>query len=69
AQDIIEEEWRAFKIEYNKEYENEIEEQLRFKIFLHNKLLIARHNLKWSAGEVSFNLTVNQFSDLLNHEF
>ncbi|XP_043067950.1 cathepsin L1-like isoform X2 [Drosophila bipectinata] len=69
AQDILEEEWRAFKIEYNKEYQNETEERLRLKIFLHNKLLIARHNLKWAAGEVSFNLTVNQFSDLLNHEF
>lgn len=69
AQDILEEEWMAFKLEYNKEYQDETEEQLRFKIFNYNKLLIARHNLKWAAGKVSFNLAVNKFADLLDHEF
>lgn len=69
AQKILEEEWREFKLEYNKEYQDETEELLRFKIFNHNKLFIARHNLRWAAGEVSFNLAVNKYADILDHEF
>lgn len=46
-----------------------MEELLRFKIFSENSLLIARHNAKYAKGLVSYKLGMNQFGDLLPHEF
>lgn len=46
-----------------------MEELLRFKIFSENSLLIARHNSKYAKGLVSYKLGMNQFGDLLPHEF
>lgn len=46
-----------------------MEELLRFKIFTENSLIIAKHNAKYAKGLVSYKLGMNQFGDLLAHEF
>jgi len=67
--DIIVEEWEAFKIKHGKSYTDKSEENFRIKIFMENKHLIAKHNQRASNGLKSYSLAMNQFGDLLHHEF
>ncbi|XP_049529073.1 procathepsin L-like [Dermacentor silvarum] len=69
SQEILRTQWEAFKSTHNKSYQSNMEELLRFKIFSENSLLIARHNAKYAKGLVSYKLGMNQFGDLLPHEF
>jgi cathepsin L len=56
--------WIKFKNQYNKVY-TRAEESVRFAIFQDNLRAIERHN----AGQHSFRLGVNKFSDMTNTEF
>jgi cathepsin L len=67
--DIIVEEWEAFKVKHGKSYTDKSEENFRLKVFMENKHLIAKHNQKASNGLKSYSLEMNQFGDLLHHEF
>merc|ERR1712126_759464 len=60
--------WELFKTVHKKSYETEAEELLRKEIFLNNVQKVEEHNQKFEAGEVSFKLGVNQFSDLIERE-
>ncbi|KAJ6215615.1 hypothetical protein RDWZM_010115 [Blomia tropicalis] len=66
--EILEEEWNVFKQVYNKSYEKD-ENQFRFKVFMENKHMIARHNQKANAGHKSYKLEINHYGDMLHHEF
>ncbi|KAG8185610.1 hypothetical protein JTE90_023309 [Oedothorax gibbosus] len=66
--DVIKEEWEAFKQQFKKIYE-EVEDAFRLKIFMENKHKIAKHNILVSQGKKSYTLQMNQFGDLLHHEF
>merc|ERR1712126_141846 len=61
--------WELFKTVHKKSYETEAEELLRKEIFLNNVQKVEEHNQKFEAGEVSFKLGVNQFSDLIESEY
>jgi len=67
--DIIVEEWEAFKVKHGKSYTDKSEENFRLKVFMENKHLIAKHNQRASNGLKSYSLAMNQFGDLLHHEF
>jgi len=45
------------------------QEKFRMKIWIENKIAIEKHNQAALRGEHSFHLAMNQFGDLLNHEF
>ncbi|KAH8371531.1 hypothetical protein KR093_007866, partial [Drosophila rubida] len=62
-------EWEDFKLTHAKEYKDESEEQLRWRIFQLNLKQMAIHNERFEAGEETFEMGVNQFSDLLTEEF
>lgn len=66
--DILMEEWNAFKTLYRREYGSD-EEEFRFKVFMENKHLIAKHNQKAVKGQKSYTLEMNHYGDLLHHEF
>jgi len=66
--DVIKEEWEAFKLMFEKVYE-EAEDAFRMKVFMENKHKIAQHNQLFSSGKKSYNLRMNSFGDLLHHEF
>ncbi|XP_030573186.1 cathepsin L1-like [Drosophila novamexicana] len=68
-EDVFEVEWNNFKVDYKKIYQHISEDQLRKQIFKHNKEIIDRHNERYAAGEETFEMGVNQFTDLLSHEF
>jgi len=61
--------WKIFKTSFEKEYESSALESLRKNIFLDNKKIIDEHNERYEAGEVSFEMGINQFSDLTLKEF
>lgn len=69
AEEVIRSEWQAFKTKHGRNYTSAHEELLRFKIFTENSLFIARHNEKYVKGLVSYSLGINQFGDMLHHEF
>jgi len=67
--DVLESEWNNFRKQFRKNYENEEEEQLRRQIFQDNKEIIDKHNRRYIAGEETYEMGVNQFTDLLPKEF
>ncbi|KAL7631753.1 UNVERIFIED_CONTAM: hypothetical protein RMT77_017934 [Armadillidium vulgare] len=66
ALSTVDQDWKDYKIKYNKEYSPE-EEIKRHKIFNENKLMIEEHNKKFK-GEVTFTMIINKFSDMLLEE-
>ncbi|CAN7951091.1 unnamed protein product, partial [Ixodes pacificus] len=52
-----------------KSYLSETEEVFRLKIYMENRHKIAKHNEKYARGEVSYSLAMNEFGDMLHHEF
>ncbi|KAL7738275.1 hypothetical protein ACLKA6_006606 [Drosophila palustris] len=67
--DVLESEWESFKTEYGKIYANADEEQLRAQVFRDNKEMIDKHNENYLAGRETYEMGVNQFTDLLPKEF
>ncbi|XP_017053592.1 procathepsin L-like [Drosophila ficusphila] len=63
------EEWEHFKLEYNKTYQNATEDLYRQQIFQENKIQIDLHNQRFKEGEETFNMSINQFTDLKDEEF
>ena len=63
------EEWKAFKMMHSKQYDNRAEESIRFKIYMENRHLIAKHNQKYAKKEVSYQMAVNELSDMTSEEF
>lgn len=50
---------------FEKSYEDIKEETFRKKVYLENKLKIARHNKLYEAGEETYELEMNHFGDLV----
>ena len=81
--ELLLEEWQTWKAEHGKTYgrvlygsmANKVsggrggEENFRMKIWMENKAQIERHNRAALKGLKSYTLAMNQFGDLLNHEF
>ncbi|XP_075975724.1 cathepsin L [Anticarsia gemmatalis] len=67
--DLVREEWHAFKLEHNKNYDSEVEDKFRMKIYAENKMRIAKHNQRYQQRQVSYKLKPNKYSDMLHHEF
>lgn len=45
------------------------EEKLRYQIFKDNLAVIEEHNARYDNGEESYDMGVNQFTDLTDEEF
>lgn len=67
--DVVDEEWQAWKLEHGKKYPDEAEERLRQKVWMENKHKIARHNQQAANGIKTYEVAMNEFGDLLHHEF
>lgn len=51
-------------MKHGKSYEDDAEEQKRLKFFMDNVKAVEEHNKKFDAGEVTYSMGINQFSDL-----
>lgn len=67
--DVLKEEWLEFKVKHNKTYADPSEDTYRFKVFLNNKHLIARHNQRQANGVHSYTLKLNKYADMTHQEF
>ncbi|XP_069689968.1 crustapain-like [Periplaneta americana] len=59
------EEWKNYKIKYGKKYESVEEDIRKMSVYFENKERVEKHN----AGEHSYTLGINQFSDMSKEEF
>ncbi|KAM7342324.1 crustapain-like [Cochliomyia hominivorax] len=58
-------EWNEYKRKYNKDYINSgISETYAQYYYAYNKRMIERHNELYKRGSRSYNLTINQFTDM-----
>jgi cathepsin L-1 (fragment) len=67
--EVYSSEWQLFKQTFNKSYSDSSEESFRRKVFLENKHKITGHNLRAANGFKSYHLKMNEYGDLLHHEF
>jgi len=65
----IKDEWDSYKNRHGKSYESDMEEKFRMKVFKDNLKKIKLHNDNFKQGTVSFKMEINEFADLLSHEF
>jgi len=66
---LVLEEWETFKILHRKDYDSPTEEKFRLKIYMDNKAKVERHNARAAKGHHSYHMKMNQFGDMLPHEF
>ncbi|CAG9840188.1 unnamed protein product [Diabrotica balteata] len=62
AAQTAEEAWPKYKLDYSRNYNAE-EDAKRFAIFKDNYDRIEAHNKKFKAGEVTWEMGLNQFAD------
>ncbi|XP_075150006.1 protein CTLA-2-beta-like [Haematobia irritans] len=60
---ITDAEWEDYKSRFNKSYANADEETMRRNLVAATKKIIDEHNLKYEAGEESYSMGLNDFSD------
>lgn len=67
--EVVADEWVTWKLFHAKNYSSAVEDKFRLKIFMENKAKIAKHNALAHQGQKSYFLKMNNFGDLLHHEF
>lgn len=67
--EVVLTEWETWKISNLKRYSSETEENFRLKIYMENKAKIERHNQRAHSGQHRYFLKMNQYGDMLHHEF
>ncbi|XP_013101311.1 digestive cysteine proteinase 2-like [Stomoxys calcitrans] len=60
---LTDEEWEAYKMQFNKAYADAEEDAMRRKLVDKNKQFVDEHNKKFQAGETTFECGLNHFSD------
>lgn len=66
---VLRAEFESFKLKHQKLYKNKAVELKRLQIFEANMQLIDAHNERYARGEETFEMGINQFSDLTPEEF
>jgi cathepsin L len=61
--------WEQWRSEHKKTYTSALEAMGRFEIFKKNHEMIEAHNARYEAGEETYSMGHNQFSDLTQEEF
>jgi len=79
--ELVVEEWETWKLKHGKTYARNYgdnlgkgenygqEEKFRMKIWMENKAKIEKHNRHALKGLYSYHLAMNEWGDLLHHEF
>ena len=61
--------FETFQTVHGKSYSSEAEEALRMKVFFEKVAEIEQHNARFEAGEESFTMAINKFSDMVSKIF
>ena len=66
---VVQEEWESWKLAHNKTYLTAQEEKFRIKVYMENKVKIARHNQRVYLSQGStYYMKMNCLGDQLHHE-
>ncbi|KAM4580829.1 protein CTLA-2-alpha-like [Odontesthes bonariensis] len=65
----LDEQWKQWKIKFNKEYKSPDEEVKRRDIWEENKLRVEAHNREAAQGKHTYTQGLNQFSDMTEEEW
>ena len=66
---VVQEEWESWKLAHNKTYSTDQEEKFRIKVYMENKVKIARHNQRVYLSQGStYYMKMNYLGDQLHHE-
>ncbi|XP_072392909.1 uncharacterized protein [Diabrotica undecimpunctata] len=68
-EEVIEQEWNSFTTRFNKVYANQEEARYRREVFIENRAKIMRFNMEYAEGRRNFVHKINEFADMLLHEF
>ncbi|XP_037916428.1 crustapain-like [Hermetia illucens] len=60
----LDEEWEKYKVDFEKHYSSAEEEAKRKAIFGKTLEQVKEHNKRYDAGEVTYSMGLNAFSDL-----
>lgn len=55
--------WKAWKVKYGKEYEDSVEEKIRYKIWLGKLEEVKTHSVQYDLGLTSYQISLNEFAD------
>uniref|UniRef100_A0A1B6FNV8 Cathepsin L n=1 Tax=Cuerna arida TaxID=1464854 RepID=A0A1B6FNV8_9HEMI len=66
--DILDRHWDVFRMKYKKKYSSENEEQTAKMLFLRSLKYVLDHNLKFYLNETTFEVEINEFSDMETRE-
>lgn len=58
-----------FQMKHSKSYPNLREDGQRMNTYFANRRIIDEHNLRYDAGQVTYRMGLNEFSDLSHEEF
>jgi cathepsin L len=67
--ELVVEEWETWKLTHEKAYQSPTEEKFRMKIYMENKAKVEKHNRRATRGHHSYHLKMNEYGDMLHHEF
>ena len=62
----IQQNLKTFQTAHGKSYSSEAEEALRMNIFFERVAEIEQHNARFEAGEETFTMVINRFSDMVS---
>ncbi|XP_028130753.1 uncharacterized protein LOC114326559 [Diabrotica virgifera virgifera] len=68
-EEVIEQEWSSFTTRFNKVYASQDEARFRREVFIENRAKIMRFNMDYAEGRRNFVFKINEFADMLLHEF
>lgn len=57
------------QLKYGKTYEEATEHKRRMQIYANNRDMISEHNRRHQLNQTSYTMALNQFADLLKHEY
>ncbi|KAL3307445.1 Cathepsin L2 [Cichlidogyrus casuarinus] len=60
--------WHQYKLKHGKVYEKDEEDEMRKNLWHDNFKMVEEHNKKYEAGEVTYDMEQNHFSDISEEE-
>ncbi|KAG1679591.1 Cathepsin L [Nymphon striatum] len=57
--------WNSFKVKYGKTHSSFREEMKKMDVFVSNLRFVKEHQAKYAAGEVSYNVDINEYADMV----
>lgn len=66
--ELYQDEWTNYKNVFQKQFDLS-EDEYRFRVYIENKHFILEHNKLAARGLKNYKLKINEYADLMNHEF